>query len=295
MPRLAPQTQGVLLIIATMACFSVMDVAAKMLSARVDVIQAVWARYAGQVLVVILILSPRLRSVARTERLGLQMARSACLLFATSFFFTAISRMPIADATAIMLLNPVLITLGAALFLGEGIGARRLAGVLVAFCGALLIIRPGTSAFSLDSLIPLGGAVSYAGYALFTRHLGQRETVWTSLFYTALLGAVALSLVVPFRWQPADGTALALMGVIGLLGTVGQLALIRAFMLAEASTLAPFTYCGILFAVLTGMVIFGEYPDGLTYLGALVIVLAGLYVWHRETRERRARPAKPRP
>ena len=289
MSRLTPQTQGILLIICTMACFSAMDVAVKFLAQRVDIFQAVWARYAGQALVVILILSPRLKTVAKTERLGLQLARSACLLCATSFFFTALSLMPIADATAIMLLNPVLITLGAALFLGEGIGARRLAGVVVAFLGALLIIRPGSSTFSVVSFIPLCGALFYAGYALFTRHLGQRETVWTSLFYSALLGAIVLSIVVPFRWQPADQTALLLMAFIGVCGTLGQLAVIRAFMLAEASTLAPFTYAGILFAVVSGIIFFGEFPTILTYIGALVIVLAGLYVWHRETRRGHAK------
>lgn len=282
------QARGILLIVVTMFFFALMDVCAKFLAERAGVLQMVWARYAGQTLIVLAILAPRLRTVARTDRLGFQILRSLFLLVATCFFFTALSLIPIASATAVMNLNPVLITLGAALFLGETIGPRRLIGVGLAFTGALIIIRPGGETFTPAALLPLGGAVCYAAYALTTRYVGSSESMWTTLLYTALTGAILLSLVVPFYWTPPDATALALMVAIGAFGTAGQICLIRAYMVAEAGAIAPYAYSGVIFAVINGILFFGEYPDPASYLGMVVIVAAGLYVWHRDRADRRA-------
>ncbi len=112
--------------------------------------------------------------------------------------------------------------------------------------------------------------------------------MWTSLFYTALLGSAVLSVAVVPVWQAPSGTAIGLMLLIGAIAALGQFLLIRAFTLAEASVVAPFSYIGLLFAALWGMVFFGDVPDRATILGAGIIVAAGVYVWHRETRDARA-------
>lgn len=269
--------------------FSLMDVGAKALSQRADTVMALWARYAGQTVIVFLIVAPRLRSVGRTHHPGLQALRSLLLLLASTFMFFGIARMGLADATAVMSMNPVLITLGAALVLGEHLGARRIAGIGAALFGAMLIIRPGTDVFSADAFLPFLGAVCFAAYSLATRFVGRDEDPWTSLLYTALLGALVLSVAVPFFWVPPDGIAIALMIAIGAVGASGQLLLIRALTVAEASTVAPFSYSGVLFASIWGIVLFDEFPDQWTILGALVIVCAGLYVWRRETVARQMR------
>lgn len=287
MKTLSPTASGILLYIVAIFLMSVMDLTAKTLSTELPVLEVVWARYAGQTVVVTLIVMPRLRQVARTNYPGMQFLRSLFLLGATSMFFFGISRMGLAETTAIMDVNPVLITLGAALFLGEKLGPRRLIGIGAALVGAMIVIRPGSAVFSPWALLSLGAAICYSGFALITRHVGKGETVWTSLFYTALLGAAVLSVAVVPIWVMPSPRALILMAVIGLIAATGQFLMIRAFMLAEASAVAPFSYVGLLFATLWGALFFGTFPDGPTIAGAAIIVAAGTYVWHRETRDTR--------
>lgn len=277
---------AILLMIAAIFCFTLMDAGVKALAPRVGVLPSLWARYAGQMLLVFLLVLPRLRQVAQTNMPGLQILRSLMLMGATAFYFLGLSLIPITEAAALMSVNPVLITLGAGLFLGERLGPRRLFGIAVALCGAVLVIRPGSDVFSTAALAPLAAAVCYSGYALLTRRVGSGEDVWTSLFYTGLVGTLVLSCVVPFAWVTPDGPALLLMMVVIGFGTVGQLCLIRAFSQGEAAMLAPYSYTGLIFAALWGILFFAELPDGWTISGALVIAGSGLYVWHRETRSR---------
>lgn len=284
----AATARAILLIVSAIFCFSIMDACVKALSTSAGALPALWARYGGQMLIVLALVAPRLKTVARTAYPGMQLARSVLLLLATALFFQGLGRIGLAEATAVMVLNPIFITLGAALFLGETIGLRRVLAIAAAFCGALLIIRPGSEAFNPAALFPLGAAVSFAGYAVITRRVGNREDAWTSLFYTALVGGVLTSVLLPTALPPATPKVLSLMAAIALAGTVGQLLLIRAYSMAEAGLLAPFGYSGLVFATLTGLVIFGEVPSLLTMAGALVIVLAGLYVWLRETQAARS-------
>ena len=180
--------------------------------------------------------------------------------------------------------NPVLITLGAAIFLGEALGPRRILGIAVALIGAMIIIRPGSGLFSWTAVFPLSAAVFYSAYSLATRYIGNREDPWTSLVYAALLGSVVTTGIALWNWQTPDLVTLALMAALAAVGTIGQLFFIRAFTEGEAAMLAPFAYCGLIFATFWGAVVYGEYPDLWTIVGAVVVVCAGLYVWHRETR-----------
>lgn len=273
---------AILLVVATMVCFTIMDASVKALAPRVGVVPSLWVRYGGQMLVVLLLALPRLRATVQTEFPGLQVARSVLLLCATAFFFTGVSLIPLSDATALMMVNPVLITLGAAVFLGEALGPRRIVGIIVALGGALIVIRPGSDVFSLAALLPLCAAICYSAYILVTRKVGARESVWTSLFYTGLVGTVILSAIVPFFWVTPDLTAIGLMVMVVVAGTTGQLTLIRAYSIGEASMLAPYSYTGFIFASLWGALFFAEFPDQWSVIGALVIASAGIYVWHRE-------------
>jgi drug/metabolite transporter (DMT)-like permease len=292
--RLSPTAQGIVTMLCAIFLFSAMDAQAKALTARYDVLQVLWARYAGMMAVVLVVLAPRLGPLLRTRHLPLQLLRSAFLFSATLCFFTALGLMPIGAATAVMNVHPVLLTLGAALILREPLGPRRLFGIAAALAGALVVIRPGSEVFTLTALLPLMGGVFYASYALATRFLGRDEPILTSFLYTAVVGTVAASAVVPTVWiapGPADAAAFLALGATG---AAGQFLLIRALMLAEAGAVAPFGYAGILFATLNGYLFFGERPDGWTVAGALVIVGAGVYVWHRETRARAsAAPRQP--
>jgi len=276
-------SRAILLMLSAIFCFSIMDVAVKALAPSVGVMPTLWARYTGQMLLVLVLVLPRLKQVANTRYPGLQFLRSILLMSATAFFFTGLSLIPLTDAVALMSTNPVLITLGASIFLGEPLGVRRASGIAVALVGAIIVMRPGSDVFSLSALLPLAAAACYSGYALLTRRVGADEDVWTSLFYTGLVGTVLLSLAVPFQWQSPDKAGFALMVVIALAGTIGQLALIRAFSQGEAGMLAPYSYIGLAFAAFWGYVFFSEKPDFWTVFGSCMIAASGLFVWHRET------------
>lgn len=276
------QNLSILLMIGAIFLLSTMDGIAKTLTGEIGVWPTLWVRYMGQTLLVTALIAPRIRTVMKTQFPGLQVARSVFLMCATTCFFWGISNIGLAEATAVMDLNPVLITLGAALFLGERIGLRRVLGILASLVGAMIVIRPGSDVFSPYALFPLVAAVFYTGYNLSTRFVGSRESPWTALFYTGLLGAVVFSFVVPFFWQPISPRAFWLIGALSLCATVAQLMLIRALSLGEASMLAPFAYLGLIFSAFWGFVLFDAVPDRWTILGAAIIAVSGFYVWHRE-------------
>lgn len=277
---------AILFMVLAMLFFTLMDASVKALAPRIGVIPALWARYTGQMILVFVLVLPRLRQVARTRYPVTQLLRSLLLMCATWFFFLGISRIPLTDATALMSINPVLITLGAALFLREPLGPRRIIGIAIAICGAVIVLRPGSGLFQTAALYPLAAAACYSGYALLTRKVGPDEDVWTSLFYTGLVGTVLLSFIVPVHWQTPDAGGWGLIALVALFGTLGQLSLIRALSQGEAAMLAPYAYCGLGFAAVWSALFFAEYPDAWTLTGALVIAGAGLYVWHRETQNR---------
>ncbi|WP_299285831.1 DMT family transporter [uncultured Tateyamaria sp.] len=286
LPSTARPALAIVLILGAIFCFGLMDVAVKAAGVQTSVLIILWARYGGQLLIVLVLKARQLPRLIHTRYLGLQIARSVLLLLATAFFFLALGQIGLAQATAIMALNPVLITLGGALLLGEALGLRRIAAIIVALVGALIVIQPGSEVFQPAALLPLAGAACFAGHALITRSLGPDEDVWTSMLYTGIVGAVIMTALAPFDRSAVAPDATLLLIAVGLFGTVGQVLLVRAFSLAEAGTLAPFIYTGLIWAVIWGVVLFDERPDGATLFGALVIAGAGIYVWHRETRTR---------
>ena len=280
------QAAGIALLLAAIFGFTLMDAAAKHLTQSYPPVQVVWARFVGNILIFALIFRTRMFSLLRTRQPGTQFARALMQLGSVGLFFTSLQFIGLAEATAIMDLNPVLITLGAALFLGEKIGPRRLAGIGVAMIGAMVIIRPGLGVFQPAALLPLAGAFTYAAGALLTRAV-RGDSVATSVMWSAVVGTVASSAVVPFFWQPVAPSDLWVFGLLGVFGTLSQYLLVRAFATAEAGALAPFGYTGLIWAGFWGWLFFGQLPDGWTILGAAIIVGAGLYVWSREARAAR--------
>ncbi len=280
------QSRAIFLMVSAIFCFSIADAAVKAVVPSVGVVLILWVRYTGQTLLVVLLVLPNIRQVARTRYPALHLLRSILLMCAGAFFFTGLSLIPLTESAALMAINPVLITLGAALFLGERLGLRRVIGISIGLLGAMLIIRPGSEVFTFAAAFPLAAAACYSAYVLLTRRVGVEEDAWTSLFYTGMVGTVVLSLAVPFAWQTPDLSDLAGMIVVAMAGTLGHLALIRAFSHGEAVMLAPYSYVGLAFAAIWGVLFFSEIPDFWTIIGSLVIAGAGIYVWYRETYKR---------
>lgn len=261
--------------------FTLMDATAKHLTETYHAGQVIWARFVGNLLIVAMIFGRRTPGLLRTRRPGLQFSRALMQLASVGLFFSALAHIGLAEATAIMDLNPVLITLGAAIFLGERIGPRRVMGIVAALVGAMIIIRPGLGVFHPAALLPLAGAFTFAAGALLTRMV-RADNVMTSVLWSAVVGSALTSLALPFVWQPILSGDLWLFALLAVFGTASQYLLVRAFSSSEAAALAPFGYTGLIWAGLWGWLFFGQLPDLWTVVGAGVIVLAGLYVWSRE-------------
>lgn len=276
------QSRAILCLIVAVVSVALMDTAAKRLGSEVHVSQILWARYGGQMLILALFFAPQLRRSLRTEHFGLQIWRGMFQMTAAACFFIALKSNGLAEATAVADLAPALITIAAAVILRETVGLRRALGVGAAFLGALIIIRPGSDIFALSALWPLGTAMCIAGFAIITRYIGPKESPMTGLVYTGIIGAAIMSVITPFFWVSPSPFAMALLICVGLLGTFGQFMMTKAFMLADASAIAPFTYASLLSATFWGWLFFGDIPDLWSCFGALVIVGAGLYVWSRE-------------
>lgn len=273
---------GVLWMLLTTLFFVSLDATAKYLVAHYPVVEVVWARFVFHMGFVVVVLARRLRIHAFTRRPGLQLARSLLLLTTTLLFFFGVKLLPLADASAIMFLSPILITVLAIPLLREQVGPRRWAAVIVGFIGALIVVRPGSDVMGAGAWLLLAAACCNALYQLITRKLRVADGPLTTLLYTALVGAVLLTLAVPAVWvapQPAHWPLFALLGVFG---GAGHFTLIKSFQRAPAATVAPLSYTSLVWAVGFGYLLFGDLPDRWTVLGAAVIAGGGLYILHRE-------------
>lgn len=280
--RLTPGTRGIVGVVTAMLMFAIMDSLAKDLLERYPTPMVAWARFASQMILVLVVIAPAVRHHLRTRHLGLQLGRSALHLAANVLFFSALTAMTLADASAVLQTAPLLITIFAALILGERVGILRWSGVLVGLCGALIIVRPGFDVFQPAALWVLAASACLALFQIIVRLIGTQDGIWTTMFYSGLVGTIVLSGVVPFYWEAptvVDGLFLVSLGWIGC---VGHIALVWGLTQAPASQLAPYNYANFIWAVLLGLMLFGEVPDFATFAGSALILGAGLYNWHRE-------------
>lgn len=276
--------KGIGLMVVAVGAFALMDTIAKYLSRSYPVPVIVWARYTLNLIVLCTYLAATGRAgVWRAKRPGIQLARGLLLATATLFYFTSLTVLPMAEAAAIGLVLPLFVVALAVPMLKEHLDAPRLVAIAVGLSGALLIVRPGSGVFTWYALLPIGMALFNALYQVLTRMIAGVDKPFTSLLYSALVGAVALSIAAPVFWQAPRGLwHWSLLLLIGVLATLGHLALIRAYDYAGASLLAPFTYTQLVWVMLLGWMVFGDFPDGWSLVGMAIIVTAGLYVVNRQ-------------
>ena len=288
-PTQQPEKAMVLMFLA-MLVVPGMDAIAKWLSASISAGQVVWCRFAFQTLMLLPFFLAARGKLSLAD-VPLHATRGALMVFGTIVFFTALKHLPIADAIAIFFVEPLVLTLLAALFLREKVGWRRLSAVVVGFVGALIVIRPNFEAFGWPALLPLASAFTFAVYLIITRSLSQREDPVRMQFYSGVSGGVITTILIglgiTLEWPlltPQWPTAIewGLLFALALVSTVGHLLVVHAFQRAPAGLLAPFQYIEIIGATLLGLFVFGDFPDGLTWLGVAIIVGSGLYVFHRE-------------
>lgn len=227
-----------------------------------------------------------------SNRFVLNFVRGMLLGTASLFFFTAVKYMPLADAMAVFFVEPLILTLLSMIVLGEKVGWRRIAAVIVGFGGAVIVIQPSFAIFGSVSLLPLAAATCFAVYLLLNRVAGQSDGAMVMQYVSSLGGmaVVAVALVVgTFSGVgdmtvsvPSDVEVWGLVLLMGVFGLVGHYLFVRAFQMAPASLLAPFQYIEIISAATLGLIIFAEFPTASKWLGIAIIVASGLYVFWRE-------------
>ncbi|MGH1479908.1 MAG: DMT family transporter [Geminicoccales bacterium] len=269
---------GIFWMLVTAFFFVCVHATGKFLTASYPIVQVVWGRYIFHLLLALLILAPQLRRLLRTSNLKLQLLRSSFMLGSTTFYFAGVQSLPLTEANAINFLTPILVVIFAQPVLGEQVGLRRWIGVGVGFIGAMIVIRPGSGLMDVAAGILIMSALCNACYQLSTRKLGAIDDPLTTLLFTAIVGSIAASIAVPFYWEPMDLNGWLLMVAIGTFAVIGHFALINAYRLSAASSVAPFSYSMLLWSTLFGFLIFDQLPDLWAVLGALVIVISGIII-----------------
>lgn len=278
--------RGILLMMAAALFIAGQETIAKHLAEDgLPLSQVIWARYASHLALMLVFLLPRDGwAVFRSKRPAAQVGRSMLLLVDTILYFLALTFLSLVEVTAIVFIAPIMVVLLARPLLGEALTARRLIAAVVGFAGVLLIVRPGFDGLSWPALLVIGSAICIALFNLATRRMRSVDPSRVTMLYTALVGTVAASLWVPFEWVAPTVGQWGLMIAIGVLGGTGHGLLIVAHQDAPASTVAPFMYIQILWALGLGWMVFGDWPDIATFIGAAVIIAGGLIVLTGEAR-----------
>jgi drug/metabolite transporter (DMT)-like permease len=286
-PAQAPEAEGertllgILALLASTALFPVSDVASKVLTATLPGIEVAWMRYLVFVVMTVPLLL-RDRSLLRTTRPGLQAGRAVASATSTALFIVAFGMMPVANATAIGFMAPVVVTAMAALFLREKVGLRRWSAALVGLAGVMVIVQPGGSSFSLASLVPLCGSVASALAVIGTR-LARDERPETTMLYQAVVGFAVVTVLAAFDFHMPTWNDVAIGCISGFFATVASLMQVFAYRHAAASLLSPFTYTQLLWAAGLGYMAFGTVPGPSMLAGAAIITASGIYTAWRET------------
>lgn len=296
--------------------FSVNDMAIKFLSGDYALHQIALLRALIGVVVLLSVLLPLSGGFAalRTRRLPLHLARGCCVVFANMTFFLGLATLPLAEGVAIFFVAPLIISVFSVIFLGEHVGPRRWAAIVVGLIGVVVVLRPGTSVFQLAALCPIASAFGYASLHMLTRYIGRTESALALSFYiqvtfimvSAAMGLVAgdghlggtgdASLDFLLRaWTMPHGFDWAILAGIGVASSFGGFFISLAYRSAAAAVVAPFEYVAIPLSVTWGVLVFGEWPDGIALLGIALIAGSGLFMVWREAVVRAAKvPDTPR-
>jgi len=266
------------------ALISAQEAMAKYLGQYLPMLQVIGARYFGHLLLMLVVLMPQNGvSLFKAKRPFVQICRSALLLVDTALFFFSLTLIGLAEATAIFFSVPILVVLLSIPLLKERAGWRRLIAVCIGFAGMLVIIRPGTGVIGIGALLTFGAAFCASLFNIITRKLADEDPVPVTMFYTALAGALIMMMVVPFIWEnPVTWQQWTALILIGIAGGAAHSCIIASHVFAPASTVAPFMYSQIFWALGFGYLFFGALPDQFTVLGGLIVIASGLYLLRRQ-------------
>jgi drug/metabolite transporter (DMT)-like permease len=285
---------GIGLMCAALICFSCLDATAKWLNRSVDPLLTVWWRYAASVILVSFLINPWTKpGVIRSNRFWLQVLRSMLLFLSTVANFIALQYLQLAETISIIFSTPLMVALISGPLLGEWVGPRRLIAIAVGFIGVLIVTRPGMGTMHPAILLSVGGSVAYAFYAISTRILAAHDSSQTTMVYSGLAGLALMTPLLPWIWTtPESPLTWVLFVSLGFYGAFGHWLLILAHARAPAAILSPFIYSQIVWMLALGYIVFGDWPDRWTLIGAGVVIASGLYLLYRE-RVRHVEPKVP--
>ncbi|MGY6695819.1 MAG: DMT family transporter [Roseinatronobacter sp.] len=276
---------AILTICAGVAFLVANDAVAKVLTDRYAPIQIVFLRNLFAVpMIAVVIFAVFGAARLRTRHLRLHALRGLVMVAGATFYFTALIYLPLAEATALVFSAPIFITALSVPLLGEHVGWRRWGAVLLGFVGVLVIVRPGSAAFQLAALLPVGTALCYAVFMISARWIDRTENLWTMMLFAMLFPALYAAPVAVAVWQPVQFADLGLFIAIAVCGSLGLALIGQAFRMAPAAIVAPFDYSALIWATGLGWLIWGDIPVFGTVLGAAIIVASGIIIILREAR-----------
>jgi drug/metabolite transporter (DMT)-like permease len=282
---------GILLMIATTLVFATQDGISRHLAGQYNVMMVVMIRYWFFAIFVIAYAARQkqgFRATIQTEQLPLQIFRGVLLAAEICVAILAFVYLGLVETHAIFAIYPLMIAALAGPLLGETVGWRRYLAIGIGFAGMLIILRPGATVFSPLSLLAVLSALMFAVYGLLTRYVARKDAAMTSFFWTGVAGAVAMTAVGVWFWEPMAGPDWIWMGVLSITGASGHYLLIRCLEVAEASAVQPFAYLQLVFASIIGVMVFGEALKLNVLIGASIIVIAGLFtIWRERVRARK--------
>ncbi|MBT6275686.1 MAG: DMT family transporter [Chromatiales bacterium] len=255
--------------------------------------QIVWSRYVGGMMLMLFLFAPKHGwGLLKTTQPKIQIARSLLLVASSLLYFRGLSYIALPTAAAISFTSPLFITALSLPLLAERVGPRRWVAVMVGFVGAMIVIRPGMSSTHWAVAYIVGSTTCSVLYQVLTRRVAGQDDVTTSATYPTVFGTVVVSLFVLMDWSfPQNTLDWAIFVSLGVFGGGGHYFLTKAYASGPAAVISPFNYLQLVGAIVAGYLIFGDFPDELTLLGAGIIVMAGLYIAHREGVHRRRRVA----
>lgn len=280
----ADRLRGIALFCGALMSFTLLDSAAKYSITYMSSLEIAWVRYLGHAIIVIAVLRPwRDWTPYRTRRPFAQIIRATFLFLSTVFNFYALRTLRLDQTTTIAFSAAFAMAALSGPFLGEWVGPRRWAAIIVGFIGVLVVVRPGTDGFHPAMLLSLGSMLCYAAYVLYTRHLAATDTNASMILMSGALPALLLTpVVLPTAEWPPTAMVGAALAVTGICGAVGHWMLIHASRLAPTSALSPFLYTQLIWMTAAGYFFFGQVPDRFTLVGAAIIVCSGLYILYRQ-------------
>lgn len=283
-PREERRLYGFLLILAAITCFTAIDSSAKWLVRSLPPMEVVFIRFLGHLLMVLILYLPTYGlNLARSAAPRREIWRAGLLFSGTILNFFAVKFLPLATTSSIFFTVPLWVCALSIPMLGEKVGLRRWAAVVIGFCGVLIVVQPGFAGFHWATGLSVLAALSASLYFIETRRLAGVDATATQQFYVAFVATLVLAPFALFDWSwPATALDWFAFASIGFWGWLGHQLLIIAYRMAPASVLAPFGYLQLLPMTLAGFLFFGDRPGPWVFIGASVVIGSGLYVWYRE-------------